>query len=520
MRTVLKLTQGTPEWKKHRRHHMNASDAPAMAGVSQYLPRSDFVRMQALGEEREVDAGLQKRFDDGHEYEAIARPWAEEIVGEDLFPIVVRDDIEGLPLSASYDGATMDETVIWEHKTLNMDLAMALDMGHIPECYWPQLEQQLLLLGAERCLFMASNGTRESERHVWYTSRPEVREKIIPGWKQFLADVANYQHVEVLPKASPEPVMGLPALQIETRGEIELVSNLERFGARLRDFIAAVPAKPATDQDFANCEQAVKILKEAEERLEAAESAALSKFASIDEMRQEVLLYRNLARTQRLAIDKLVTARKAAIRDEIRIEHANAYAAHLEALNERLGGDYMPRIEARFAEAMKGKKTVTGLREACNVELTRLRLESSAVADRIERNLKVLAAHAQHRHLFADERTLVLKAHEDFVLAVQARIAQHQAERARELEEERAKIRAEEEARAQAQVAAAAPPAPTPAPAAAPRATVTALPSTRPTDDQIIAALAQHFRVHESKVIEWLLAMDLKSASERMVASL
>ena len=35
-------------------------------------------------------------------------------------------------------------------------------------------------------------------------------------------------------------------------------------------------------------------------------------------------------------------------------------------------------------------------------------------------------------------------------------------------------------------------------------------------DDAIIATLAEKFRVHESKVIEWLLDMDLKSASERM----
>lgn len=39
----------------------------------------------------------------------------------------------------------------------------------------------------------------------------------------------------------------------------------------------------------------------------------------------------------------------------------------------------------------------------------------------------------------------------------------------------------------------------------------------RPTDDEIIDVLALHYRVHESKVIEWLLDMDLASASERMV---
>ena len=39
----------------------------------------------------------------------------------------------------------------------------------------------------------------------------------------------------------------------------------------------------------------------------------------------------------------------------------------------------------------------------------------------------------------------------------------------------------------------------------------------RPTDDEIITVLVQHYRVHESKVIEWLLGLDLKAASDRMV---
>ena len=39
-------------------------------------------------------------------------------------------------------------------------------------------------------------------------------------------------------------------------------------------------------------------------------------------------------------------------------------------------------------------------------------------------------------------------------------------------------------------------------------------------DDAIIAVLALHFRVHESKIIEWLLAMNLDAAAQRMVTEL
>jgi len=55
---------------------------------------------------------------------------------------------------------------------------------------------------------------------------------------------------------------------------------------------------------------------------------------------------------------------------------------------------------------------------------------------------------------------------------------------------------------------------------AAPVAEVRQIRPTRPSDDQIIGVLALHFRVHESKVIEWLLDMDLNAAAERMAVNM
>jgi predicted phage-related endonuclease len=66
----------------------------------------------------EVDAATQRRFDDGHRYEALARPVAERIIGDDLYPVV---GSEGR-LSASFDGLTMDESTAFEHKSLNDEL--------------------------------------------------------------------------------------------------------------------------------------------------------------------------------------------------------------------------------------------------------------------------------------------------------------------------------------------------------------------------------------------------------------
>ena len=98
------LAQGSPEWHAHRAQHFNASDAPAMMGCSPYKTRAQLVRELATGVAAEVDAATQRRFDAGHRFEELARPLAEQIIGEELYPCVGTDG----KLSASFDGLTMD----------------------------------------------------------------------------------------------------------------------------------------------------------------------------------------------------------------------------------------------------------------------------------------------------------------------------------------------------------------------------------------------------------------------------
>mgnify|MGYP000576635691 CR=1 FL=1 len=55
MKTV-QLIQGTREWLSHRAAHWNASDAPAMLGVSPYKTRDQLLRELATGITADVDA--------------------------------------------------------------------------------------------------------------------------------------------------------------------------------------------------------------------------------------------------------------------------------------------------------------------------------------------------------------------------------------------------------------------------------------------------------------------------------
>ena len=109
------FAQGGPEWHAHRATKFNASDAPAMMGCSPHQTRTELLTRMKTGISQDVDAATQRRFDDGHRFEALARPLAEQIIGEDLYPVTGSNGM----LSASFDGLTMDESTAFEHKSLN-----------------------------------------------------------------------------------------------------------------------------------------------------------------------------------------------------------------------------------------------------------------------------------------------------------------------------------------------------------------------------------------------------------------
>lgn len=470
--TIHDLQQGSPEWLAYRREHDNASDAPAMMGESPYKSRAELIHEYATGITPEVDPVTQRRFDDGHRCEALARPIAEKIIGEELFPVTGSRG----RVSASLDGATMFSGKLFEHKLMNDTLRAAfeaIDTAQIvngwsedeacrllPLNYRIQMEQQLDVAEAERVLFMASrwaaDGTLLEEHHCWYYPDLELRERIRRGWEQFHADVAAYvppqQAAEVVAAAPQEH---LPAPAVTVSGALAVVSNLDLFGAALRAFVEKIPKAPTTDQEFVDTDAACKRLKDAEDRLQATEDAALASMADVNAMRRTVSELRELARTTRLAAEKMVKARKEQIRADAVARGVAALSEHVTALNRRLGRPLMPKIATDFAGAIKGLKNLDSLRNAIDTELARAKIEASAIADRIEENLKRLTAVSEHDAfradppavpgLFVDLPALVLKDPADCVAVIEQRVA---AEiRRREVERER--IRAEEAARLQ-----------------------------------------------------------------------
>jgi len=472
------VSQGSQEWSALRMAHFCASEAAAMMGVDPKLRRTDLLKMKKTGIEREFSDWVQSNvLDKGHEFEAAYRPIAERLVESDLYPTVGTIEIDGLKLLASFDGITMDDETVWEHKRLNAELRDSMTLGVIPEWRCWQLEQQLLVSSAKFVLFTASLGEEEGSIWLRYEGDPERRAQLIAGWKQFAADLATFQAQEYIPAPVARPVTALPAVSVQVSGAIAIRDNFADFGVQLRDFIDnQLVREPKTDQDFADLDQQIKALKHAEEALDAAEASMLAQVDSVDTAKRAKDMLHKLARDNRLMAEKLLAAKKESVKAAIIQEGRDAYDAHIRALNERLGNGYLSTVKGTvrdvdFVAAARNKRTVDSLREAVNVALTNGKVAANEVADKMEINLKTLRERAvEHKDLFPDTPQIILKANEDLVLLIDSRIAARKAEIEKKEAEQRERIRQEELARiererqaqaeADARAAAAAAPAP------------------------------------------------------------
>jgi len=444
---ILPVHQGTPEWGSARaKYYRTASRAPVVMGASLYQSRNELLQELKTGIAREIDANTQALFDAGHAAEAEARKIVEGYLKAPLLPLTCLTDDNYL--LASFDGINEGRRIGWECKLWNNELAARVRQKELDPHYYWQLEHQAIVGNLDYIIFTCSDGTPEKTVHLKYVPVSSRANALLAGWKQFDADLANYQHVEILPPVTATPVMQLPALSIIVNGSISLTDNLKVFGEKLTAFIERLPKAPATDEEFAQADQAIKILETAQEALEAAESSALAQVASVDEMRRTVALYAGQARSTRLMLTKLVAARKDSIRMEIVQGGRTELAKRISLHNELFGKAYMPTIAEDFAGAIRGKKTIASLRDAVATELARATIEATAIAGKIGLNLKTLRElGSDHKFLFADTPQLVLKEPDDLTNLVKLRISEHQQAEQKRLEAEREKIRQEEAAK-------------------------------------------------------------------------
>lgn len=95
-------------------------------------------------------------------------------------------------------------------------------------------------------------------------------------------------------------------------------------------------------------------------------------------MRRTVADLKNLARTTRLATEKLVAAEKDARRMAIVTGAQAQLDQHIDTLNQRLGANWLPRVAGGFGEVIKGKKSLANMEDAVAVALTSAKAEIGA----------------------------------------------------------------------------------------------------------------------------------------------
>ncbi|PXW23377.1 YqaJ viral recombinase family protein [Paraburkholderia caballeronis] len=529
------LVQGSPEWMEFRLKHFGASEAAAMLGLSTKVKRNELLHMKYTGTPKEFSDWVQEHIlDKGHEVEALARPIVEEMLGEDLYPMVFSLG----RMSASCDGLTMIEDTAWENKQFNQSLYASIENGVLPEEHMPQAQQVLFVTGAKRLIFTCSDGTESGT--VWMEVLPDAMwfDRLCAGWAQFEKDLATYEPREIKEKPQAEAIMGLPTLAVQIKGEV-VASNLPRFRAAAETFIANIKTDLQTDEDFANAEETVKFCEKAEKELEVAKNAAIAQTASIDDLMRTLDHIKAQLRDKRLGLDKLVKKRKDEIKTEIVQDGRKAYAAHVDALNAELGAVKLDIAAPDFITAAKNKRTLASLHEAIDTAVANGKIAADAAAKDLRAKLQWFAAHDEHAFLFRDLQTLIQKPADDFQLVVTSRIAEHKRQEAEKEDRRKAAEAAEAQrvaaaAEAAKQVQAEAPAvetsskpaeesvAATLAPTARDGAKAASAPARRiprPTAADILDVLAEHYGATLQQVAALLSTMDFKAELARFEAT-
>lgn len=463
---IIKVEIGSDEWLRLRRLHPMASEAPIIMGVSPYVKRDELLHQKATGTDREFGEWFQRNvLDKGHEVEALARPLAEQEIGEDLYPVMCIDNDDFL--AATLDGYAMLANWHWENKQWSEKKAAHIrEHGTVPECDYPQIVHQFAAAGTEKALYTLTDGTPEKTLHVWVERNENDIAKLKKAWHVFAQDLATYEPPAPTVEAVGVSPESLPALSVQVTGMVT-ASNLDQFRDHALQVIDAINTDLQTDSDFANAEKAVKWCKDVEDRLTATKAQVLGQMADIDQICRTLDSISETTRQKRLMLDKLVKTQKDARRGQIVGEAKLAWSDYMKGVNRQFDSVRLDLPFPDFATAIKGKKTLSSIQSACNDLLAQSKISAMEKADLYRANLKLFAELASdHDFLFRNLQSLVDQPSAAFEAIVKQTIADYEAqqkakreaemkrmeeEAARKAEAERERIRREEQAKAEAE---------------------------------------------------------------------
>lgn len=462
--------QGSQEWHAHRANCYNASDAAAMLGISPYTKRDDLIKRYATGFQPEFSNSTLAVFERGHELEALARSIVEEneLEGEALYPVsgFIEDSRVGKKISSSFDGLTEDDKVTWEHKQNNQLLWASLQRNELPDNHQPQVQQGLMISGAEFCIFTVSDGTRGNmisinvyPDQVWF-------ERIINGWAQFEKDVAEYQRkmksgeLEAIEeKPDGEPIEDLPAIYIAARTGGILSTDIDRAELALkRQIESAEKVLYITDQDFANASVYAKSMRKFAKDAIAAKERMINQpsddgaVMTLGEMAKKLDYIAELANKHALKIEKDCKANDIAKKEAMTNSAVVEWLDHIAALEVETKPIKIPTPRPDFGAAIKGKRNYASMQDAVNTALAMGKADADAAARDIRAKLAWCKENAAGRsNLFPDLAQIISKPMDDFTLTIKTRITDADAEIEKKRADDLVRIEAEAKAKAESE---------------------------------------------------------------------
>jgi len=424
MKTV-KLIQGSKKWHEHRCKYENASEAPAMMGKSHYTSRNELLHEKKTGVAKEVNPSLQKIFDKGHHFEDLARNLVEEKYDIELYPVTGIKSSR----SASYDGITMDEETCWEHKTLNDELRAVKEAKDLALHYRIQMEQQLEVSGAKKCIFSATkwddNDELVEQIHIIYYPDLKLRKEIIAGWKQFQKDLEAYVPDVVEEKPKADAIKSLPMLSIQVEGKV-VSSNLSKFEEEASIFLSNINEDLKDDNDFANAKEITKYLGQVEKDIATALDSAISQMETVDEMKRTVVYVKSQCREKRLNLEKLVKTKEQEIKTEIIEDALSIVRTFINRIETEIKPIKIMSDIPNFYEAIKGKRTLKSIHDVVDTEIANFKIKTNELADELRQKLAWMRENTgDFKFLFMDIQRIIYKPLEDLKLLVESRISNH-----------------------------------------------------------------------------------------------
>jgi len=189
------LPQGSQKWLDLRSKYGMASEVGSLLGVSKWDPKTPLALWNIKNGITKIETNYA--MEHGNKYEDEAREMFEEDMGGKWSPVVIlndecRDEDLEVPIGASLDGYREKDNSILEIKCPLKGSVSELwqevsKTQRLPEQYWLQCQQQLLVAESEKLYFWVYDAKSAAGLLQIVYPHKEAQVKIVNAWIEYFA---------------------------------------------------------------------------------------------------------------------------------------------------------------------------------------------------------------------------------------------------------------------------------------------------------------------------------------------